>query len=144
LFRVPSKRAYAFCTNSPTAMHGREATGGEWPFISPVGTFPAQVPEGLECPFSILGHSTAMVAGAVSSKGNLAAMLAQSGDLIISPLTGDRDGGVCPSSRYLYTRLLCERQNSLGSTTSLRFVIQNDQTLLYVVDTSGKLVELAF
>jgi hypothetical protein len=125
-------------------MHGREGTGGEWPFISPVGTFPAQVPEGLERPFSILGHSTAMVAGAVSAKGNLAAMLAQSGDLIITPLTGHRDGGVCPSSRYLYERLLCEQRNSLGSTTSLRFVTQSGQTLLYVVDISGKLVKLAF
>jgi hypothetical protein len=125
-------------------MHGREATGGEWPFISPVWTFPAQVPEGLERSFSILGHSTAMVAGAVSAKGNWAAMLAQSGDLIITPLKGDRDGGVCPDGRYLYTRLLCEQQNSLGSTTSLRFVTQSGQTLLYVADISGKLVKLAF
>jgi hypothetical protein len=125
-------------------MHGREGTGGEWPFICPVGTFPAQVPEGLEHHFSILGQSTAMVTGAVSAKGNLAAMLAQSGDLIITPLTGDRDGGVRLSGRHSYTRLLCEQQNPLGSTTSLRFVTQNDQTFLYVADISGKLVKLAF
>jgi hypothetical protein len=126
-------------------MHGREATGGEWPFISPVGTFPAQVPEGLEHHFSTLGQSTAMVAGAVSAKGNLAAMLAQSGDLIITPLTGGRDGGVRPSSSYSYPRLLCKNQNPLGSsTTSLRFVTQDGQTLLYVADISGKLVKVAF
>jgi len=132
-------------------MHGREATGGEWPFISPVGIFPAQVPKGLEHPFTDLGHSTAMVAGAVSAEGNLAAMLAQSGDLIITPLTGDCDGGVrpSPSRRFVYSGLLCERQNSLGSTTSLRFVpqngqTQNEQTLLYVADISGKLVRIAF
>ncbi|KAH8597739.1 hypothetical protein B0O99DRAFT_592299 [Bisporella sp. PMI_857] len=144
LFRVPSEHAYAFCTNAPTVLHGRERTGGEWPFISPVGTFPAEVPEVLERPFSILGHSTAMVAGAVSAKGNLAAMLAQSGDLIITPLAGDPGGGICPSSSYSYTRLLCERQNSSGSTTSLRFVTQNDQTLLYVADISGKVVKFVF
>ena len=125
-------------------MHGREATGGEWPFISPVGTFPAQVPEGLEHHFFVLGQSTAMVAGAVSAKGNLAAMLVQSGDLIITPLTGGRDGGVGPSSSFPYPRLLCEQQNPLGSTTSLRFVTQNDQTLLLVADISGKLVKVAF
>ena len=126
-------------------MHGREATGGEWPFISPVGTFPAQVPEGLEHHFSILGQSTAMIAGAVSAKGNLAAMLAKSGNLIITPLTGDDDGGVRLSSSYSYTRLLGEQQNPLGSsTTSLRFVTQNDQTFLYVADISGKLVKVAF
>jgi hypothetical protein len=123
-------------------VHGREATGGEWPFISPVGTFPAQVPEGLEHHFFILGQSTAMVAGAVSAEGNLAAMLAQSGDLIITPLTGGRDGGVGPSSSFPYPRLLCEQQNPKGSTTSLRFVTQNDQTLLLVADISGKLVKV--
>jgi hypothetical protein len=146
LFRVPSGRTYAFCTNSPTAINGREQTGGEWPFISPVGTFPAQVPEGLEHHFSILGQSTAMVAGAVSAKGNLAAMLAKSGDLIITPLTGDRDGGVRVSSSYSYTQLLYEQQqNPLGSsTTSLRFVTRDDHTALYVADISGKLVKVAF
>jgi hypothetical protein len=148
LFRVPSGRTYAFCTNSPTVLDGREKTGGEWPFISPVGAFPAQVPEGLEHHFSILGQSAAMVAGAVSAKGNLAAMLAQSGDLIITPLTGGPDGGpdggVRFSNYYPYPRLLCKQQNLKGSTTSLRFVTQNDQTLLYVADSSGKLVTVAF
>ena len=83
-----------------------------------------------------------MVAGAVSAEGNLAAMLAQSGDLIITPLTGGRDGGVGPSSSFPYPRLLCEQQNPKGSTTSLRFVTQNDQTLLLVADISGKLVKV--
>jgi hypothetical protein len=99
----------------------------------------------LEHHFSILGQSTAMIAGAVSAKGNLAAMLAKSGNLIITPLTGDRDGGVRLSSSYSYTRLLGEQQNPLGSsTTSLRFVTENDQTFLYVADISGKLVKVAF
>jgi hypothetical protein len=87
-----------------------------------------------------------MVAGAVSAKGNLAAMLAKSGDLIITPLTGDRDGGVRVSSSYSYTQLLYEQQqNPLGSsTTSLRFVTRDDHTALYVADISGKLVKVAF
>lgn len=146
LFYSPSKRPYILCTTSPSSRRSKH--NGEWPFISPVNLGPVRkVPLELQHDFSALGNSLPILAGAVSSCINVAAMLEDSGNLLLYTLINGPGGGIhSGGSHVVIKNAVSKRNKSLMSSTSVRFCVQEDTLIsyLFVIDIKGKICKKAF
>lgn len=115
--------------------------------MSPVHLSPATVPEQLEHAFFDLKKSAPMIAGAVSADGRIAAMLENSGNLVIHALRPSEKGGICPSGEpVVFKKVLGKHNNALLSNTSLRFHFSEDnkQLCLFAVDIEGRIFRSRF
>jgi hypothetical protein len=145
LFYASSNRPYVLCTTSPSDR--RNENGGEWPFISPVHSGRISVPKQMEHSFFNLGESLPIIAGAVSTHGNVVAMLENTGNLILCSLARSENGGICPSGEVKVLKsILSKHKNSLLSSTSLRFHHDKDnkRVYLFAVDIKGKVIRIGF
>src|SRR2546430_8756186 len=94
LFTSPSKRPYVLCTTSPSAERElNKENGGEWSFISPVVSSPAILPKSLSHRIEQLLGS--IIAGAVTSVGEVLAVVESTGKIRLFRLNRQLDGGLC-------------------------------------------------
>jgi hypothetical protein len=101
----------------------------------------------MEHSFFDLGESPPIIAGAVSTHGNVVAMLENTGNLILCSLARSDNGGICPSGEIKVLKsILSKHKNSLLSSTSLRFHLDKDNqhVYLFAVDIKGKVVRIGF
>jgi hypothetical protein len=120
---------------------------GEWPFISAVHSGPVkEVPEALQHDFSVLlGKSSPILAGAVSSHFNVAALLENTGNLLLFSLTSEPGWGIRPSdSHKVIKKAVSRHDTSLKSSTSVRFCFINDTHYLFAIDVQGKICRKEF
>jgi hypothetical protein len=98
-----------------------------------------KVPEELQHDFSALRVSSPILAGAVSSRINVAAMLEDSGNLLLYSLTSDPDWGIRPLGSHVVIKNAVSKHNkSLMSSTSVRFCFDEDKRISYLVATDIK------
>lgn len=105
------------------------------------------MPKQLEHSFFVLGESRPIIAGGVSTQGNVVAMLENTGNLILSSLAHNDSGGICPSGEIVTLKnILSKHTNSLVSSTSVRFHLDEDNkhVYLFAVDIKGKVARIRF
>jgi hypothetical protein len=145
LFYSSSSRPYILSTTSPSTERVRN--GGEWTYISPVFDTPSRVPEGLDQDLWQLGNAGAILTGAVTARGDVIALLEETGTVFLFPLIASRSGGLAPAQSQQPIKLDKKLSNQeKASTTSLRFCAKgrNRQLHLYAIDTNGKVVWKSF
>ena len=141
LFYSLSSRPYILSTTSPSTERFR--TGGEWTYISPVFDTPSRVLEGLDQNLLQLDTAGAILTGAASARGDVIALVEQTGAVWLFPLMASKNGGLEPSDSQQPIKLdkkLSSQEKA--SMTSLRFCAKgkNGQFHLYAIDTNGKVV----
>lgn len=132
-------------TSSPSKE--RHQNDGEWSFISPYDHYPnaATNLRPLLHRLEELADYSSIHCGAVPRQGNLLALLEETGNIVCVPLfPGDRAGlstsGVSGQTPIKLPESLCSQQKlSMGA---LRF--DPPGTLLYAIDSKGKLIRAGF
>src|SRR5204863_6294337 len=89
-------KPYVLSTTWPS--NQRWLNDGEWTFISPVGSEPAKVPPRLVQDICQLQKANAILAGAVSPRGNIIALLEITGTTYLLPLRSDAEGLACTAT----------------------------------------------
>lgn len=142
IYRSPNQQPYVLCSTS--ASTERYRSGGEWPFISPISTGGGQVPQSVVHSLVAMKSQRQLVAGAVSSKANIYAMLDKAGKVLILRLASHEDGGIHSRNVRPFTlqASLCSLRSSSASSTCLRF--DPAGTKLYGVDPEGNLLIASF
>ena len=92
IFTSYNKRQYLFCTTHASTERWRN--GGEWSFCSPI-TFPEPASERNVHDLEGLKDKRRLVAGAVSSKANIFAVLEITGSISFIGLRAHDHGGIC-------------------------------------------------
>jgi hypothetical protein len=162
LFYSPSSHPYILSTTSPS--NERYRNDGEWTYISPVSDTPSVDPKELSQDLWLLDDG-AVLAGAAAANGDVVALLKETGELLLFPLTPRKGGGLAlanfqgpmkpkkKSGRLALPNLqepieldrkLSKQQKA--SMTSLRFCSKgtNRQLHLYAIDTKGTAVWTSF
>ena len=142
-YRAHSNRTCVLCTTSPSTERWRNQ--GEWSFSLPVLNTTVPV---LKCTtkaihnFEQFRKHRALVAGAVSSRHNVLAVLEETGKIYILRLDAHEDGGI--HSPELDAGKLAVRlaKQETPSANCLRF--DPDGERLFAVDIKGKIIIVEF
>ncbi|KAL8717606.1 MAG: hypothetical protein Q9225_005160 [Loekoesia sp. 1 TL-2023] len=142
IYNAPSKHSYVLCSTSASTERFRSR--GEWSFSSPIPRGNAQVPSSSVHDFVALTRHRQLVAGAVSSKVNIYALLEKTGKVLILRLTAHEEGGIHDrdGAPMVLKASLCSLKSSRASTACLRFDPSGKR--LYAVDPEGKLLCVTF
>ncbi|KAL8796523.1 MAG: hypothetical protein Q9195_001197 [Heterodermia aff. obscurata] len=143
IFTSCSGRQYLFCTTHASTERWRN--GGEWPFCSPITFPPESAPERTIHNLETLKDKRCLVAGAVSSKANIFAVLETSGKISFLGLKAHEGGGICCTDAPP-----CTMEPSLSSQTTqsqicpsvLRFDPSGEK--LFAVGPDGKFIVVHF
>jgi len=137
LFKSPSNNPYILCTTYPSSERGLT---GEWPLISPVFNSSGPVRHDIQHSIKLLRDP--ILVGAVTSVGELIAVLEASGKVRLLALDRGRDGGLhCPT--YQNAALKFDKQLSKQESThptSLRFQETLEGLHIFAIDLYGKLI----
>jgi hypothetical protein len=162
LFYSPSYHPYILSTTSPS--NERYRNDGEWTYISPVSDDPSVDPKELSQDLWLLDDG-AVLTGAATASGDVVALLKETGELLLFPLTPRKGGGLAlanfqgpmkPNKKrgglalpnlqepIKLDRKLSKQQKA--SMTSLCFCSKgtNRQLHLYAIDTKGTVVRTSF
>ena len=137
-------RQYLFCTTHASTERWRN--GGEWPFCSPI-TFPPgpSAPERTIYDLESLRDKRCLVAGAVSSKANVFAVLETSGKISFIGLKAHDHGGICGTDAPPCTikpALSSQKTQSQTCPSVLQFDPTGER--LFAVGPDGKFIVVDF
>lgn len=149
LFNTSLSHPYVFCTTFPSLE--RVVYKGEWSFISPVGSAPVRVNNGLLHDLTRLGDSGPILAGAVSPHGRVIAMVERlgrhQGRVIIMPVVDAKAGGLStldPIVLHEGTLVVQDNEITSISPTAIRFHEMEQGFRLIAVDIEGKVIRRDF
>ena len=139
IFTSRSERQYLFCTTHASTERWRN--GGEWPFCAPISFPPESAPERTIHDLHCLKDKRRLVAGAVSSKANVFAVLEISGNISFIGLQAHNDGGICAADVPPYTiksALSSQKTQSQICPSVLQFDPSGER--LFAVGPDGKFI----
>lgn len=143
IFTSRNGRQYLFCTTHASTERWRN--GGEWPFCSPITFPPESAPERTIHDLESLKDKRRLVAGAVSSKANIFAVLESSGNISIIGLKAHDHGGICDTDVPPYTikpALSSQKTQSQICPSVLQFDPSGKR--LFAVGPDGKFIVVDF
>ena len=143
IFTSRNGRQYLFCTTHASTERWRN--GGEWPFCSPIRFPPESAPERTIHDLESLKDKRQMVAGAVSSKANILAVLETSGNISFIGLKAHDLGGICGTDGPPCTikpALTSQKTQSQICPSVLQF--DPSGTRLFAVGPDGKFIAVDF
>lgn len=129
----------------------RVVNGGEWSFISPVGSASVRVPNSLVHDLTRLKKSGPIIAAAVSPQGDIAALVEYRGNdqsrLLIMPVVAEEDGGLSTSDPVVLNEAILatkENERIKMSPTAIRFYQSDAGFSLVAVDVKGRVIKKHF
>lgn len=143
MYTTPSKNLYVLCTTAASTERWRN--DGEWPFCSPVIMPPGSVLESSIHNFVHLQEQRTLVAGTVSSRASVFAVLEKTGKIFLVGLTGHENGGIWgqpESPKCLSASLTAQSGVATQGTSPIRFDPSGSK--LYAVDPKGKVIIVSF
>ena len=143
IFTSRNGRQYLFCTTHASTERWRN--GGEWPFCSPIKFPPESAPEKTIHDLESLKDKSQLVAGAVSSKANIFAVLETSGNISFIGLKAHDHGGICGTDAPPCTiKPTLSSQKTQSQICPSVFQFDPSGKRLFAVGPDGKFIAVDF